>query len=80
MALGFLLRWESGLAELKIIAARLYALEAAGERVLIKRSSTSSIRGRRKGREAIGMRRKWDVSKEKDQRTIEQSPSYVSRR
>lgn len=34
MALGFLLRWESGLAELKIIAAQLYALEAAGECVL----------------------------------------------
>lgn len=34
MALDFLLRWESGLVELKIIAARLYALEAAGERVL----------------------------------------------
>lgn len=57
MALGFLLRWESGLAELKIIAARLYALEAAEERVLIERSSTSSIRDRRKGREAIGDRK-----------------------
>ena len=55
MALGFLLRWESGLAELKIIAVRLYALEAAGERVLGWACSTGSIQGRRKGREAIGM-------------------------